>query len=164
MMINTVTQTRPVHKNSEADIAALFDQSAAGFIRHPDAFPLNIRRRWREPVLSLAEEMDDESELGLCFFSEKHLDPGTRLELSIPLRGEEQKFAGEVVLVRALRHGYEIGLWLRSHTDACRARIVEQICYIECYLKDKQKNTINPINHEQGTREWISRFAAHFPA
>lgn len=58
------------------------------------------------------------------------------MELSIPLRGVVQKPQGTVVMVRETPDGYDIGLWLASTDDASRARLVEQICHLECSLQD----------------------------
>ena len=60
------------------------------------------------------------------------------MELSIPLRGVVQKPQGTVVMVRETPDGYDIGLWLASTGDASRARLVEQICHLECSLQDRK--------------------------
>ncbi|MGE0385777.1 MAG: hypothetical protein AB7Q97_13680 [Gammaproteobacteria bacterium] len=110
-------------------------ESPDGFLHHPSEFPLRYRRlrwdRWWHP-------QSPDAPLGLAFASPYVLDIGTRLELSIPLRGVEQRFRGEVVLVRALERGYEVGVWLDSAEDAQRARLVEQICALECTLRRKR--------------------------
>ena len=62
------------------------------------------------------------------------------MELSIPLRGDVQKFQGTVVMVREIPGGYDIGLWLATADDASRARLVEEICHLECYLQGKRDN------------------------
>ena len=69
--------------------------------------------------------------------SPKRIPPGTTMELSIPLRGDVQKFQGTVVMVREIATGFEISLWLVSADDASRARLVEQICHLECALSEK---------------------------
>lgn len=143
---------------------AHFDEMAPGFIYHPDHIPLNFRRLWRMPELTKEERKSGMSTLGLSFFSDKHLTPGMQIEVTVPLRGEDHKFVGQVVLVKESHHGYDVGIWLRSQHDAYRARIVEQICYIDCYLQDKQEHSSKPINKEQGIQEWIVHNAAQFPA
>ena len=140
------------------------DDAAPGFIHHPNNIPFHVKHVSRLPVMKQNEIESGKSTLGLCFFSDKYLKPGTLVELTIPLRGEDHKFIGQVVLIRETHRGYEAGIWLRSQTDAFRARIIEQICYIDGYLEEKQDHSASPINKELGIQEWISRNAAHFPA
>lgn len=132
-----------------------------GFIHHPSDFPIQARRLWFE---SLRRERGHAgSRLGLSYTSEKFIRPGTFVELQIPLRGETQKFRGEIVLVRDTGFGYEIGVWLETDADAARARIVEQICHIESYLNQKRSQEGRPISRQGAAQEWITKFAASFP-
>ncbi len=132
-----------------------------GFVHHPSDHPIRYRRvlNWRKPQTSMQER----GKLGLCFESNKFVSPGSDVELTIPLRGELQKFRGEVVLVRDIGFGYEIGVWLHTKEDAARVRIVEQICHIECYLKEKQEREGRMVSRENAAHEWITKFAASFP-
>lgn len=110
-----------------------------GFIRHPQQFPLEARRlrRW-----SRSTRMETSTgDIGLSFVSRKYIPTGSAMELSIPLRGDVQKFHGHVVLVREIVGGYEIGVWLASADEASRARLVEQICELECSLRSKHGAT-----------------------
>lgn len=164
-MLNAIRND--VHENAagtlQADYAH-FDQMASGFIYHPDHIPLNFRRLWHLPELTKDERRSGKSTLGLSFFTHKHLKAGEQVEVTVHVRGENHKFVGEVVLVKESQRGYDVGIWLRSQHDAIRARIIEQVCYIDRYLQDKQKHSSKPINKEQGTQEWIVHNAAHFPA
>ncbi|MGR9090981.1 MAG: hypothetical protein ACU85U_10430 [Gammaproteobacteria bacterium] len=103
------------------------------FIHHPQQFPLEAKRlrSWGRSTRMESSTGD----MGLSFVSRKYIPPGSEMELSIPLRGDVQKFHGHVVLVREIVGGYEIGVWLASADEASRARIVEQICQLECSLK-----------------------------
>lgn len=104
------------------------------FIPHPAQFPIKFRRLtalpWKtRPAPALA------GDVGLSFHSAKYVPAGTRLELEIPLRGITQRFSATVIMVREEAEGFEIGLWFTTPDDAIRARIVEKICYTECYLR-----------------------------
>jgi len=129
-------------------------QRVQGFLRHPEGFPLRCRRllleRQRPPNAPAP------GDVGLIFRSARFIRPGTRMEISIPLRGETQRFRGEVVMVRAGREGYEIGLWLDSEQDCSRARLVEQICHIEKHLEARRR----AVGVTDRARGWLSRFAA----
>lgn len=140
------------------DSHSAFTDPATGFIRHPLDYPLEMRRiwSWRRPT-------PRGRGLGLCFESDHPYRPGTRLEIGIPLRGETQWFEGEVVMLREEGDGYDLGWWLASEPLAHRLRIVEQICHIECELRHRRGLGMVPLSRERIARDWISRFAAHFP-
>lgn len=141
----------------------LLDKMATGFLYHPENTPLKVKRLWRVPELNRDEEKSGESTLGLCFTSQKHYVAGSSLELTISIHGEDHKFSGQIVLIKENLQGYNVGVWLRSQMDACRARIVEQVCYIDSYLEDQPDRNILPFNQEQRIREWISQNAAQIP-
>ncbi len=132
------------------------------FIRHPDNFPIDIKRNWRD-VLRPRRAEPRQIGLGLCFESSRYMKPGTVIELSIPLRGETQTFHAHVALVMQNDRGYEIGCFMESEEEAYRARIVEQICHIEAYLQSRrQKRGLSSEN--RGAQQWIDQNAAAFPA
>lgn len=128
-----------------------FSKIRNGFIPHPRQFPLTFRRRraWGWPT---QDQQAPAGDLGLSFVSSKYVPTGTRMELSIPLRGVVQKFQGTIVMVREIAGGYEIGLWLASADDASRARLVEQICHLECYLQGKHNAEQAPTPAGRGSR------------
>jgi hypothetical protein len=122
-----------------------FQKIRNDFIRHPQQFPLEFRRT-REWGWSNREKKSSSGDLGLSFVSCKYIPTGTKMELSIPLRGVVQKFQGTVVMVRETPDGYDIGLWLASTDDASRARLVEQICHLECSLQDRKSANSTEAN------------------
>lgn len=140
------------------------DDQEPGFIHHPDSIPLDIRLIRKQPDETQFINENQNSKLGLSFNTNKQLKPGMHIEISIPLRNDEQKFLGQVVFVRKKDQGYDVGIVLRSQNDAYRARIIEQVCYINCYIQEQQSHSTKLINREQCAYEWISRYAAHFPA
>ena len=129
------------------------------FIRHPQQFPLEFRRT-RGWGRSAREKQTPNGDLGLSFMSPKRIPPGTTMELSIPLRGDVQKFQGTVVMVREIATGSEISLWLVSADDASRARLVEQICHLECVLSEK---SAPPRARVPSSRPPKTRVRAGFP-
>ncbi len=131
------------------------DEIPLGFISYPKNITLNTKHIWRLPELTSDEVKSGESELGLCFASSRHYNVGTLMEVSISIRGDEHKFVGQVVLIKGNAQGYNVGVWLRSQTDACRARIIEQICYFNSSHQVKRKYSLESINQEKGMREWI---------
>lgn len=141
--------------------ATIDDGLLSGFIHHPSAFPLNCKRLWFDRDINYSAE--NKQTIGLCFRSEKYLKPGIKVEISIPLRGEVQNFRGKVVLVRNMDDHFEIGMWLTS-ADVHRARVVEQICHIETYLRTKRHQDGPFVNDERVAEEWVDKYAAAFPS
>ena len=151
------TAPNPYQENDKFD-----DEHFQGFIHHPRRFPIEYRRIhfWEKSGQALEEQCD----IGLTITSEKYIKPDTCIEVTIPTRGELQKFRCRVVLVREVEEGYELGLWLLNKSDGARIRIVEQICHIELYLNDKRYLDGPFLSRERLTTEWITRFAASFPS
>ena len=80
--------------------------------------------------------------------------------MTISIRGDDHKFVGQVVLIKGNGQGYNVGVWLRSQTDACRARIIEQICF----MNGSRQQSLATIKKEKGMREWIYPDATQLPA
>ena len=135
-----------------------------GFLYHLRGFPLQYKRVWFNGKDDHAKGA--ESNVGLIFQSDKYLKPGITIEVTIPLRDDLEKFRGKVVMVRNHQDGYfEIGLWLKRWKDASRARIVEQLCHIEAYLKEKKfRDGPYVLNRERVAEEWISKHAGSVPS
>jgi hypothetical protein len=134
-----------------------------GFIHHPSGFPIEFKRLWFDRTRDLDSDLEH-SPIGLMFESAKYFKPGTRLEINIPIRNDTARFRGQVVLVRHCGELYEIGLWLQHRADASRARIVEQICHIETYLRErKYRDGPYSINRDRITEEWITKHAGNVP-
>lgn len=145
-----------------ANKPTLIRDEQTGFIHHPAGFPIECKRLWFGDTDKGADIGNND--IGLIFDSEKYVKPGLTIEITIPLRNEIEKFRGKVVLVRHNGDFYEIGMWLRRHADASRARIVEQICHIEAYLKEKKfREGPYVINRERAAEEWISKYASSVP-
>lgn len=139
------------------------DSNLHGFIHHPPGFPIE----WR--TLRQKHKPEDDGttangNIGLCFETDHYIKPDTVLEVTIPVRGETQKFTGRVILVRNKGEIFEIGIWLTSKSDASRIRMVEQICHIEAYLTHKRHHDGPFVSQERVAQEWISRFASRFPS
>ena len=133
-----------------------------GFIHHRRGFPLDYKRLL--PGIEGGQSGDNQGNTGLLFQSEEYLEPGTTLEATITLKGSPETIRGKVVMVRDREDHYEIGLWLGHHADASRARIVEQSCYIEEYIKEKKfREGPFVLNHDGAAEEWINKYAAGVP-
>lgn len=149
-------------KNSRGTGNVSITDAQTGFIHHRSGFPLDYRRLL--PDADDEQPRDDKGSIGLLFHSGEYLKPGTAIEATITLNNRPEKIRGKVVMVRDRDDYYEIGLWLSHHEDASRARIVEQACCIEEYIKEK-KFREGPfiLNREVAAEEWISKYAAGVP-
>ncbi|MCY4364450.1 MAG: hypothetical protein OXE42_20070 [Gammaproteobacteria bacterium] len=133
-----------------------------GFIHHRNGFPLHYKQLRFAENNSHAE--DGQGNIGLLFHSDKYLKPGTTIEATISSRDIPETIRGKVVMVRDRDDYYEIGLWLSDQEDASRARIVEQACHIEAYIKEKKfRDGPYVLNRDGAAQEWISKHAAGVP-
>lgn len=133
-----------------------------GFIWHPQGFPIETRRLWFTRAAASADNQS--ARVGIMFDSHLYYRPGTLIELTIPISNRIEKFTGLVVLIRRHEQHFEIGLWLNQGDDASRARIVEQICHIETYLKEKKyRDGPGNLDPERVASEWIAKYAAGVP-
>ena len=67
---------------------------------------MEVTRLWWERREQITAE--ETSSIGVMFESEKYIKPGTRLEITVPMRKETEKFRGQVVLVCADKDKYNI--------------------------------------------------------
>ncbi len=144
------------------DQRPLLDEQT-GFINHPSGSPIRFT-----PVDDCknrnSDDLSTDPYFGLIFHSDVYIKPGQLLEVTINLPDTMEIFIGRVVLVRQCIDHYEIGFCLSGSEAASRLRIVEQICHIETYMRQK-KFTDGPYscNRDRLTREWIAAYAAKVP-
>lgn len=160
---SSATAIKPAMHPHTKYYAARTDSNLHGFIHHPPGFPIEWHTL-RQKRKTSQGGLIGRGNIGLCFETDQYIKPDTRLEITIRIRGEIQKFTGRVILVRNKGEVYEIGVWFTSKSDASRIRMVEQICHIEAYLTHKRHHEGPFVSPERVAQEWISRFAARFPS
>jgi len=134
------------------------------FIRHAANVPLACSREGH--LDDTPQELTNVSFGGLAFVSSEPHVPGDVLELSFPSMKNQPSLRGEVVWSRmddntdAKR--YVEGIRFLDERDHFRARLVEQICYIEAYAA-QQKSHGRDLTHEEAAEEWTRKYAAVFP-
>ena len=134
-----------------------------GFIRHPSGFPLEIKRRrfWERHAIAEGEN----PKIGVIFESTDYIKPGEIIDITILLQNKLESFTGKVILVKNIGDEYEIGLWLLCQEDASRARIVEQLCHIELYMREKKyREGPYNLNPDRVADEWITKYASEVPS
>lgn len=134
------------------------------FIRHAANVPLACNREGHRN--DSPQELTNVSFGGLAFVSNEPHAPGDVLELSFPSMRNHPSLRGEVVWSRADDNTgarrYMEGIRFLDERDHFRARLVEQICYIEAYAA-QQKSHGRKLTHEEAAEEWTKKYAAIFP-
>ncbi len=134
------------------------------FIRHVANVPLACSRAGHRD--EAPRELTNISFVGLAFVSGERHAPGDVLELSFPSLKTQPALRGEVVWSRTHNSStpvqYLEGIRFLDEHDHFRARLVEQICYIEAYTAQQEEIGRN-LTHEEAAEEWTQEYAAMFP-
>ncbi len=133
------------------------------FIRHPSGVPLRCTVHPGEAPSR--ERLRNIGYAGLCFESERPMQPGQSVRLSIPLPEREFEVDARVTWCRGLQSGsgYEIGVSFQDADTGFTVRMVEQLCHIEAYREQVQREEGRELSSEEAAGEWISRYAGAFP-
>lgn len=131
------------------------------FIRHPAEVPLEVRAGDGAAPASL--HATNVSLGGLCFLSAARMPAGTRVRLRIPTVSPPFEAEAQVVWCRPhAGGGWDVGARFLTAGDAFRARMVEQVCHIEQYRRDRAREG-RVLTGTEAAREWIARHASGFP-
>lgn len=131
------------------------------FIRHPSRLPIRFELQGDLPQRD--DRLRNVSEGGLCFATELALDPGLPIRVTIPVFGQQFAIEGTVAWCREAAAGFEVGVHFVSRQDRFSVRMVEQLCYIEDYRMQVEREQGRRLTSEQAAQEWIERFAGQFP-
>lgn len=131
------------------------------FIRHPSRMPINFELQADLP--RQANYLRNVSEGGLCFDSSVALELNVAIRVIIPLLGQQYEAEGAVVWCEPSPDGFAIGVRFFSAQDRFCVRMVEQLCYIEDYRLQVEREEGRTLSSEQAADEWIARFADQFP-
>lgn len=132
------------------------------YIRHPSDIPIEYQTDEQNTSIS-QEHLHDISPGGLSFSSARALDPGTLITIRISSVQPGFKARAQVVWCRGDGDSFVTGVAFVERGDLFRARMVEQICYIEHYRAEVLANEGRQLDGEQAAREWIQKFALDFP-
>ncbi len=119
---------------------------------------LVARKRKHLPL----QRLHDISLGGVACNSMRAFRRGTAIELCIPLLGEQACFSGIVAWCRKQFEDYLIGISFLDEENSFRARMVEQICLIEQYRRQREGALGQPLAPEAVAQEWIAMHAADF--
>jgi hypothetical protein len=131
------------------------------FIRHPADVPIEVspvdQGSGRPPRLV------NVGLGGLAFRSHSAFRPAHVVKVRIDCVRPAFETTARVAWCRACDGEFELGLAFTDPDEAFRARMVEQVCYIEHYRREIRDTEGRELTAEEAAREWIERNAARFP-
>jgi hypothetical protein len=130
------------------------------YIRHPTEIPIEIRG----PAFPVERRLARNVGIGgLAFHATRSMEPGSLVTLRIA--GVDPAFESQarIVWCRPRDDGFDLGVTFLTAEDAHRARMVEQVCYIERYKQTVLDTERRTLSSEEAAREWIAKFASAFP-
>ena len=131
------------------------------FIRHPTRIPVEVRPDGSDAFDTRATR--NVSFGGLALQSEYAFLPGSLVAVRIALVKPVFESKGRVVWCVACKDDFELGVEFLDADDVFRARMVEQVCYIENYRRSVLREEGRRLTLDEAAREWIHKFASEFP-
>lgn len=130
------------------------------YIRHPTSIPLEFSV---DDYQVDTRTMNNISEGGVSFICKNKIEVGAVIKISIKSIRPDIELIGSVVWNNKLDSGeYLVGVKF-TESEHYRARMVEQVCYIEEYRKKVLQEEGRELSSEEAANEWISRYASRFP-
>jgi hypothetical protein len=131
------------------------------YIRHPTDIPISYDL---EKVVSDRKEyLRNISEGGLCFRSDISIEPGSVINIRIPLKDPAFAIEGIVVWCKKSNERHDVGVQFADASTKFRARMIEQVCHIEHYKADVFEKEGRVLSGEEAAAEWIGKHAETFP-
>jgi hypothetical protein len=130
------------------------------FLRHPSDMPVELVLR--KQAFVPRQRLNNISLGGVACNSSRAFRRGTAIELRIPLFGEHARYPGLVAWCRKQEDNYLVGIAFVDEDTLFRARMVEQVCQIEHYRHQREKELGCSLPVEAMAQEWISQHAADF--
>ena len=99
---------------------------------------------------------------GICFVNPTALQPGDVIEATLSTVQGNERFALKVRWCRPKGDQFLVGACLMNDADACRVRMLTQICHIDAYRR-RQRKTGRELDADTAASEWIERHARQIP-
>lgn len=131
------------------------------FLRHPCDFPVELVIR--KQTFLPRQRLHNISLGGVACNSPRGFRRGTSIELRIPLLGDAARYAGVIAWSRKQVNDYWVGIAFIDEDTLFRARMVEQVCRIEQYRRQREQASGSSLPFEELALEWIAQNAADFP-
>ena len=107
--------------------------------------------------------LTDVSEGGIAFQSNQAIPSGSAITINFMHNVIESPINGYVVWCLGQDESYLVGVKFTGQDSAFRARMVQQICYIEQYRRKMASDEGRHLSSEEAAMEWIAHYAADFP-
>ncbi|UUY07530.1 PilZ domain-containing protein [Pseudomonas sp. J452] len=130
------------------------------FLRHPSDMPVELVQR--KHAFLPRQRLNNISLGGVACNSNKGFRKGTAVELRIPLLGDQARYPGVVAWCRKQTEDYLVGIAFIDEDTLFRARMVEQVCQIEHYRHQRERELGEDLPVEVVAREWIALHAEEF--
>jgi hypothetical protein len=137
------------------------DKNRRMSLRHPGG--LTVRFQLPSEGQECFGELKDLGLGGLGLYCCEPLVPGLALEVSIVKLGGSISYPATVLWCQGRAPLFEAGVRFARSVDPFRARMLEQICYIEAYRRRIYKLTGRAPSADGAALEWIRKFASRFP-
>ena len=132
------------------------------FIRHPTDMP--IEYDIGDVAVNKKEYLNDISHGGLSFRSNIYIEPGSVINIRIPIHKPVFNAKGIVVWCRKNDGYYEVGVEFEEGKTEYGVRMVEQVCYIEHYKNEIWEKEGRKLSGTEAAAEWIKKYAKDFPS
>ena len=123
------------------------------------ASDLPVKVLFEELVASESTYLNNISEGGMSFNSMRALEPGSLVNVRIPLNKPVFDFACRVVWCTKKGVEYTIGVEFIGSDTTFRQRLVAMVQDIDNYRLQVQEQQGRHLTGQQAALEWISRFA-----
>ncbi len=131
------------------------------FIRHPTDIPIEYQ------IASVKaghhERLNNISQGGLCFQTDKALRRGSLVRITIPVREPAFETTGTIVWCRRADDHYDVGVQFADANTEFSVRMVEQICQIHLYQKQILEQEGRQLSTAEAAAEWVGKYAKDFP-
>ena len=134
------------------------------YVRHVTGMPIEVNLEYHENYHSEDDTITNVSLGGLCFVASDRLQVNESIQVKFPVLDEDKTLDGRVVWCNKTERGYEVGLEFDDPEEVERLRMVDQICQIETFRNEVEKQHGRQLTSEEAAREWISKYAGDFNA
>lgn len=132
------------------------------FIRHLLVSPLEYQVA--EGLEYEASQTLDVSEGGLLFTARQKVEPGTVINIQIPLYEKTFRIKAKVIHVTQDKESglFKVGVSFCTYSDAFKVKLIEQIYLIEEYRVLRSLQLGREISLKEASEEWIKRYSERF--
>jgi len=138
----------------------MFDaRSTTAFIRYPAPVPVRYR------ACSVEGDGCDPQATpgGICFPCSEPMEADSLVQLSLAAPHGVERFVVRIAWCHPEGEAFLIGARMLNDADACRARLVAQLCHIDAYRRLELVNG-RELDEDTAASEWIARYAHQVPA